>query len=280
MNYKNIEDNQFVGRMLESIRRSRDFTQVKVAIELGIPQGTLSKVESGQLELSARLWHRFCLFMQVPLDTIVKGYLDEGKQVPIPKGLEINKKRYRLLSKYHEFCYWNVRGVIPFVQYERSLGSKGSFLTGINRSKIPSSYFLSFDNLVNLSMLEDITTAHQDKASQFLKYFEQEFKTNEFHGDFHDDYKKSKSPFNAIRKFIGHSNKYTCDYQRILLKETDEQITLCYKKKAKQTLDDYFGNYNRFFLENICLYGTESPRNIKVEKRIENENELYDIKVA
>lgn len=65
------------GSLLETLRLARGLTQVEVAEQTGIPQATLSKAESGSLELEDERWATVADLLQVP----VSAFLDVADEV-------------------------------------------------------------------------------------------------------------------------------------------------------------------------------------------------------
>lgn len=65
------------GSLLETLRLARGLTQVELAELTGVPQATLSKAESGALELEAERWDTVADVLRVP----VSAFLDVEDQI-------------------------------------------------------------------------------------------------------------------------------------------------------------------------------------------------------
>ena len=73
----------YTAKILKAIRKYYGISQIDLSKKLGIRQGTLSKLESNLLELSARQWIEFCTEYKLDPNIIITGKIHEIDKIKL-----------------------------------------------------------------------------------------------------------------------------------------------------------------------------------------------------
>lgn len=70
------------GRMIRALRREANLTAPQLADLLAIPEAELDSYEQGQAMLPLRLFCEIAEVMDVPLDVMAHGFIEEMNRAP------------------------------------------------------------------------------------------------------------------------------------------------------------------------------------------------------
>lgn len=104
----------YSAQIIRSVRKSLKINQTALCKELGISQGTLSKLENGILEIHALEWIAFCDKFLIDPNVLTKGFvtfLPEVSQVSTKKGSQIGA--FKVPAQYSENANLTLHSLFP-----------------------------------------------------------------------------------------------------------------------------------------------------------------------
>lgn len=195
-----------ISKLWKAARLLAGFTQVKLSRELGIPQSSVSKYESGFLEPSALDWYRFCELVGIDAHRSLNlGFID-GRQKFKTGIYQTNlfavPMRYRLAQEL------KVRELLPFrLAAIDFLGAQSweEFLASI---KIPDELFLVLDYQVSINLLLDLLAWSGPHRTKLIVHAQKtQLRLHEV-GLLGREYVKKRSITDFIDAFCGASPYY------------------------------------------------------------------------
>ncbi|MDD4976221.1 MAG: helix-turn-helix domain-containing protein [Bacteriovorax sp.] len=207
-----------LGNLIECIRYTYGLNQTTLAMTLGVAQSSISKIEKGDLTLSAFQWCDLAQSLNLPIETIKNCYLD-NRTVTVTNSYKM-ENGYEITPKYSENRCIKVRCLLPFISFmdlkinnaffdnflnELSKDTKSSKSTFLKRS-----FFCNLDNQVNLLFVETLIQKIKDSGASNhsiaeISYF---FRLYDSHGLLAKSYEKEKNQINILKQFIQNFPKY------------------------------------------------------------------------
>lgn len=246
-----------MGLYLKSLRKSHAMTQNELSKILDCGQGSVSKYEEGTMELTAIEMIRICQFLNIPLESFVKCYIDSKKLVT--SSLRKEFYQFKIPKKYSTNCIYNIRGVNPLIHFSKLKLTEEKFTEVIkNEMLIDPSYLMIMDGQVNSQFLDDLNSLTPFNQDDFMPFFSTFFRSNFNHGECHDDFQKSKNKLDAIRGYVKNSALYDIEYERTISHDLDGYMKIDYLSKNESSLEKLVKDYHYKFLELMGQYGDSS----------------------
>lgn len=146
----------YTAQILKTLRKFYGVNQRQMATIIGITQGTMSKLEAGQLGLSAIQWISLCSKYSLNPSIIETGRIEALSEIKIdinknqaPEGFKVDKKFKFLMGS-------SVRTVYPFVKFMNckiGVEKSNEFFKSIG---IDPDYFVIQNLPINLKIIEEI----------------------------------------------------------------------------------------------------------------------------
>lgn len=132
-----------------------NLTQTDISEMLKISQGTVSKVESGDLILSSYHWMRFCEICGISMETIGTGYIEQFGYTQVTSNRRIGK--FQLSARYANNAGMKVRDFLPLIDaLKNNLGEKEWKSFSKKRFKIDEDYFINLDHQLSFYFVQDL----------------------------------------------------------------------------------------------------------------------------
>ncbi|MFW5887974.1 MAG: helix-turn-helix domain-containing protein [Bacteriovoracia bacterium] len=263
---------QNIHNIMYSARKQAGMTQLDMANALGASQSNYSKMERGQLVPSAAEWALFCLTLDVPLNTITKGYLD--KLQPAAHELKRPLGRFKIPKRYIEYPCCNIRYINPLLHFAQKLFGN-EYTERLNFFSIDMDYFANFDNQINCQFLIDLTSyLHNESGKSMNQFFDEDFTSHYIHGDLHEKFKNDNNLPNLLKRYVTHSNKYNLTFIRKTEHDTSAKAAMVLIPQFTPNLladplavtknEETLLNYEKHFVHNLCRYAMEDINSIEV----------------
>jgi transcriptional regulator with XRE-family HTH domain len=189
-----------IAQIFRTTRKLSGLSQKQFAAQLGVTQGTVSKLENATLAPDAALWYLFCIEFGLHADLTYKsGYLFFSKEVQF-KGDEFE------LGDHSEGRFFKVKDLIPFFNTLEDFAAIDQFYQELKKSKMDKDvliipeYPLPFkvlNTLFNLR-IDDLSWDEfiNSSAKNFVQDQSQEiFEKGMDYSEFLNDLKSSTSLF-------------------------------------------------------------------------------------
>lgn len=253
--YSDSERRKNFGHFIECIRYTYGINQVNFAKILDVAQSSISKIENGDLTLTAFQWCDLAQNLNLPIETIKNCYLDNRTTTIINSVNEENG--YEVSNKYAENKCIKVRYLLPFIRFMDLKMDKSFFdnflmeLSKETKNKkstfLKRSFFCNLDNQVNLLFFEALIQQIKDFnvkyiSSAEISYFSRFYNS---HGFLAKAYEKEKNQINVLKYFIQNFPKY----QGLMINEIIDQTkdSLTFSSVLHESLsENYFSSSNYF----------------------------------
>lgn len=249
---------------MRTARKLSGLSQVETCKILGISQGYLSKVESGQNEPDVSVWFALCSLANIPADTWITGYIDQPTPALLrSSGLEHG---FKVPAAYSQNRGSKVRSLIPFIRHAANTLGEAKLLGFLKTKGIDSDFFNIYDSQIGFEFCSDlvklITENHVLKASDFQDMGNL-IKTPVAHGVLHKQYDKKSSTADLLRARIKNSKYYGCDFDYEIEEESSKFIDVSVKPGDHLTETSYttspevrafFDRYDRESMEQFLHY--------------------------
>jgi transcriptional regulator with XRE-family HTH domain len=274
----NQDDRKKLGVFLKSLRKSHKLTQLDMAKIIDSTQGSVSKYEEGTMDLTAVEMIKIGKSLNIPLESFVKNYIDARKLVTHVLRKELAP--FRIPKIYASHCIYNVRSLNPFIHFAKYKLTEDKFNRVVkNEMHLDPSYLRLMDAQLNSRFMNDLNSLVSFKDDEFQTFFTSFFKSHSHHGDCHDDFKKSKTPLDAVKSYVLNSEVYDCEFQRVVTMSTEKVLKVKYRKSNEFTLDKIVNDYHLKFLELMGKYGN-SEDEMKIKKSEMNGTLLFEISLC
>ncbi|MDD0851847.1 helix-turn-helix transcriptional regulator [Halobacteriovorax sp. GB3] len=141
--------------VIRCARKMNNLTQTDISEMLKISQGTVSKVESGDLILSSYHWMRFCEICGISMETIGTGYIEQFGYTQVTSNRRIGK--FQLSARYANNAGMKVRDFLPLIDaLKNNLGEKDWKSFSKKRFKIDEDYFINLDHQLSFYFVQDL----------------------------------------------------------------------------------------------------------------------------
>lgn len=144
--------------ILRAIRKYYGINQIQLSQIIGVTQGTMSKLESGLLGLSATQWVSLCQKYNLDPTIISTGRIEAFENVVIKPGSSSTFGNFKVNKRYMYLMGSTNRTVYPFVKFlEKKAGEEkaNEFFKGI---KVDRDYFTIQNLPINILIIEDIVS--------------------------------------------------------------------------------------------------------------------------
>ena len=229
--------------IFRAVRKMRCLKQSEMAKELGVVQGTISKLESATLIPDAGLWYKFCTAMGISADlTYRSGYVftnHSGEKVKNIKFLSGKMAKSRNLIR--------VKECLPFVKAIKNLGKQEEFSQYMKENKIDSDIFVIPNCFIPLKAL-----------SFTFDFLDEQLKLNNYKSEarslFIEDFEYIANNATNLNKLIqnleqiGDVFKYKLSEGKLHLTISD---TLEFAKTDELFLSSYL-EYRASLLKELC----------------------------
>lgn len=148
--------NHYNPLLFKALRKYYSINQIELAKILNVTQGSVSKIESGTLEISATQWIILCEKFDVsPYSMMGGGFLDIGISSP--------KQSFKIPKKYLVHTCIKNRFLSPILFHLKNELTEIALVNILNALGIKLEYFLIVDNKINLVFLVDFLACVKEK---------------------------------------------------------------------------------------------------------------------
>ncbi len=202
-----------LGHLYRYGRKKQGLTQAELAQQLKISQGTLSKLEGGQLGTELSLWHRFCLLTQVVEESYRTGYNDPATPLTVTYS---SKEGLLQLPSHFSFARGlSVRMLMPFLKLLHHFVSDKGLERFLRLTFIDFEFFSSYSEQLNYNFLKEICN-HLRSLKQFKKenlaLLVHPLTQSHYHGKVYEKLKRTKNQFQLINTLIRNMPLYEIDF--------------------------------------------------------------------
>ncbi len=205
-----------ISQIMRTARKLKGITQIEASKTLGITQGTLSKLEKGDLVISTPLWFEFCELMKISSRSFLLGYID----TPLPESIDLNEELYPdntfgLPKRYSYSKGSTVRSLRGLSKYAHDAWGVKKFEAYLETKKVDSDFLFVLPNQINLQFTYDlITTLREtgDLNKESLKTIEFPYSDAAFHGQVGSLLEESKSPKELLKQLIRNMDRYQINF--------------------------------------------------------------------
>jgi len=224
----------YTPQILRAIRKYYGVNQAPFSEVLEVKQGTLSKIEAGQLEISARQWINVCTKYHLDPNIITTGRIEALENIKINP---ISKKRYgnfKVDSSYQLLMGSTVRTVYPILKFMASKVGTQVTAEFLKSKKIDPDYFIIQNLPINIKIIEDIFNFLNQRALISIgnvKEILTTTRTSEVHGyalsqinTGHDDNKNFQSFTKKISQLYEDNSTYSFEGdKKCYIRATDNE---------------------------------------------------------
>lgn len=242
---------QILGRLMRATRKHLGLSQSTVAKQLGMDQSALSRIETGQQNLSALEWYEFCNFSKISFNCLNFGYVEGLPQSDI-----------RVPKKYSSDQRTKVRGILPILDFFDRTQGTGSLNLFFKEKGIDPDLILNLDATVSTTLIVEMISKIHPSDSDYYE-MTRSASSPKMHGDIHIIYDQVKSNFLELFKvWILNSEKYTTDAQFEITDQNrcfmDISVKACRhsilgSNQAKIYLQNYFQNFSQYNNRNATV---------------------------
>ncbi len=256
--------------IIRCARKAHGVTQVGLAKELGLTQGTISKVESAELILRAHSWIYLCKRFSVDPFSLTSGIIDELKATKVESLLRVGN--FRLPKKYQHSQSLNFRWLSPIILYLKKTFSSEDFPLFFKKIfSFDPDYVFNMGHQLNYQFLIDFfnwlsesSTINDQLIQQITKYV----KSEKAHGKLGEAYQNlSGRPFDILELYLKNYHKYSSDFELSIEAKSRNSLRLTMKTKnhviaQEVTLGPHYLDilrlYQLSYLEALANFGTTS----------------------
>lgn len=262
-----------IKRMVKLLRFESGLDQINFSKLMGCTQGTLSKIESGILEISAIQYRHLSKVFNISELEWDLGIRDSGEKIGKVTFLDPKlASRFRIPIRYSFNCANSARFCIPLINYFKEEFGEDALLDfliskGFNRKSLL--YFYDYNHLINLNFILDLAKqikANKDFSNETLEEITSICSEPFAHGVLANEY-THKNGKALLKKLVRHMPAY--DKNLIFeLEEKGEVLELVVKprehiesfKFINKSLGDFLGQYYLSFFSSFAKFGGKGPQ--------------------
>lgn len=249
-------NHQKVGRLIRATRKHLGLSQTAVAKMLGMDQSALSRIETGQQNLSVLEWYEFCNFSKISLNCLNFGYVEGLLQSDI-----------RVPKRYRSDQNTKVRGILPILDFFEKKQGTGSLNLFLKERAIDPDLILNLDANVSTTLIVEIISEIRpddidyDEMTQCVSH-------PSMHGDIQIIYDQIKNNFLELFKaWISNSEKYSTDAHFEMIDQNQCFLDISMKVNRHSILASNQAKiYLQNYLQNFSTYNNPNTRILSVRK--------------
>lgn len=230
------------GKIIRAVRKYYGITQDELTNILGIPQPTLSKIETGVSELGALHWSQFCQRYNVDYSSLLTGYAELDIKSPALDS-ERSAGDFKIPTRYSHLKGSSVRTAIPFINYAKEMFGEKYIFDFIRKLGFSLDYFTILNNPLNINFVYDLSDAMMNKGSLPVKDVASLPENKKMHGILERGYYKSKDGKEFVSRLIKTVKRYEVNFQYDILEETDDELTVSIK--PNEHMKEFMSDNNR-----------------------------------
>jgi DNA-binding XRE family transcriptional regulator len=262
--------------VIRCARKGANYNQVTMAEVMGVSQSFISKIESGNLMMSAYHWMKFCDITNIDPQSLKFGHIDALKVAKVKKQLD-QQTQFRVPSKYINDSSIKVRFIWPFIEYVRKkLGDDATEVFFKKHFKTDYDFLFNLDHQVNRLFFYDlIDKLKENKLITGNEFGEVEkvLAQRPVYGAVYERLftKKADTGLDLVKNYLKNYRMYDSTYICNIIKETEDVIEVDfvpsayfedeYKLGSAQKFEDFFQIYQQAFLSGLIK---ASGDNLKV----------------
>jgi transcriptional regulator with XRE-family HTH domain len=261
----------YSSNITRALRKHYSITQKDFCELINASQGTLSKIESGHLSLSATQWVYLCDYFKIPPTALLTGKIEVLKE---DKKIELITERrigtFKIPTKYYKNMGSTVRTLYPILNYITSIKGENSTKELVESLQMDPDYFIIQSHPISIRLINDIVELAAQQgilSSRNIKEILTSKSTSEAHSYFMDQIgtlKKQESLFKNILSFIPKYYEINSKYEYIGDKNCLVKVTNNQHMQEIEIND----NFNAFRQEFNELHFQELSKNFSFEKEI------------
>lgn len=261
----------YSSNITRALRKHYGITQKNFSELIDVRQGTLSKIESDQLSLSATQWIYLCDHFKVDPSALLSGKIEMLKEDSVIK-LNSTKRvgTFKIPQRYSFNMGSTVRTVFPILSFIDKKSGPNTSKELLKELGMDSDYFIIQSHPISLMLINDIVRLIIQKGilnqQNIWEIFENN-STSEIHSYVIDQLEKSKKQELAFKKLTSVIPKYyeiNANYEFV----GDEKCLI----KVKNNLhlrDMKFDEEFDFFRENFnMLHFEKLSKHLSFDKRL------------
>jgi len=264
-----------VARIVRGARKQLAYSQIEMARTLNISQGSLSKIEAGQLTLTPEQWYGFCEHVRIsPDQSWYSGYIDRCTSTELEEGPRVGS--FRIPKRYARHRGSKVRSVRPILSYfEKNLGEKklSDYLEKVN---IDEDFFITLDNQINVNFSLDLLRTLIDQGAlkkNNISELAAAYRQPNFHGALASTYQSADSKTTRFIQLAKAIKNYdvNCKYQFENVNDQFLEISVTPNEHFKNfdyrddTLQDCLCRYKKEAMKAFANFGTHSGNGSGIE---------------
>lgn len=258
-----------------SARKKKGLTQAELSKHLNIAQSTISRIEAETLTPSIFTWFEIANFLEVPVESIKDGYLDQNTDSEITSGAFENG--FKLKSKYSKLKCLKIRSIMPFIYFIIDKYGQEEFEKICDEMGLSPSFFINLDNQINIISLSDALNILKDKycaTFEDLKEISNYIGLEKAHGHLAKEYDQARTHKELLALYIKNASKYHSVFD---VKVIEDETTNCIKissvivPEIKKQIDKKCQNVIKF-LEFYKEINLKYFLQMKSDNLIENSN--------
>jgi transcriptional regulator with XRE-family HTH domain len=213
-------------------------TQVELARALDIPQSSISKYETLQLEPSATDWYNFCQYVGIDAHkTLELGYIDGRKRF---KPALYRESSFRLPLKYRRDFLIKIRELIPFKECLCEGMGESYWQRFLQEKKLDDEMFYVYDFQVSIALLFDLVDWARGLGHDILGQVKSFTGRMDFHGTLQYEYAKRKSAQELLKSLLEHQHYYQRVFKgELTLASNGLNIHVSFLDEAQAFMQDF-----------------------------------------
>lgn len=226
----NQRERETAGRTAQIFRAARKracLTQVEVSKNLGIAQGTLSKLERGLLVPSAQHWFDFCHLTDIPTQSLVTGFIETPKKAKVKNLGQGDLQDFKVKPAYMGFAGTKNRSLVPLFQYLKNKISDDQMKTFFQELKTDPDYFIDLDRQINIEFMFDVIAwlvsqgiLSLDRLSELVEVVSEP----QTHGEFRSKYDRVSHPIKRLAILLENAPYYEVNFNYQVTHVDDRSI--------------------------------------------------------
>lgn len=269
----------YSGKIIRAVRKYYGVTQDELTNILGIPQPTLSKIETGVSELGALHWSQFCQRYNVDYSSLLTGYAELDIKSP---ALDSEKTAgdFKIPTRYSHLKGSSVRTAIPFINYAKEMFGEKYINDFIRKLGFSPDYFTILNNPLNINFVYDLSDAMMSKGSLPVKDVAGLADNKKMHGTLERGYYKSKDGKEFVSRLLKTVKRYEVNFQYDILEETDDELTVSIKpnehmkefmSESNKKIEKILKSYRPHIIQSAVSHLNLDRGTMKIDKVEESE---------
>ena len=195
----------YSSNITRALRKHYGITQKDFSEMIDVRQGTLSKIESGQLELSATQWISLCDHFKIDPSALLYGKIEmliDDKYLSLDNATRVGS--FKIPRKYSYNMGSTVRTAYPLIKFSQEKLGEEKTKELLKYLNVDPDYFVIQSHSVNLMFIHDFVNQLIIKGLIKAKNVADILKatqTSEVHSYVINQLSKSKKPQLAFKKF-------------------------------------------------------------------------------